>query len=80
MSPRTRPPRIRTSEPELGLVLDLHTGNLDTGPGLLDSWVWTSGCEGLLAYMNYNDNMCQHCRCNDLALLLDPAVVRYCSP
>jgi hypothetical protein len=25
--------------------------------GLLDSWVWIPGYEGLLVYMNYNDNV-----------------------
>lgn len=26
-------------------------------PGLLDFWIWTSGYEGHLAYMNYDDNV-----------------------
>lgn len=40
------------------LNLDLDTGNLDTGiPGLLDFWARTSGYEGHLAYMDYNDNI-----------------------
>lgn len=45
---------METSDPDL----DLDTEDLDTGiPGLLDIWIWTSGFEGHLAYMNYNDNM-----------------------